>query len=254
MPTPSQIQGTLENWLPVFFEAYQSCRIQKKEASSVPFIPRIDCEILSGWFKIMEQPLLDARRGAFHCDPWEVAGLGRNEVRNSAVLTWLLNPKGSHGLGDAALKPLLEKVHLYFHGEFPNTTGKFCNVRAEMNPDGEVFNRVDIEIDSENFYLVVEVKIDALEGEKQLERYGSLAELQAGNRPWAMVFLTPRGRKSETSAQYSSKVMPISWAGLSQLISRSLQSSNRISSTAKGVQQQMAEQIVRKFLKKIRGF
>ena len=245
-------QDALENWLPIFFVAYQACRTPSVAPNPMPKGCKIDCETLSLWFKSMEYPLEESKRGAFQCDPWEVAGLGRDEVRISAVLAWLINPKGSHGLGGAALQPLLKKIAEHFPGCFPESAGRFCNVRAETNPDGVISNRVDIEIDSENFYLVVEVKIDAQEGKKQLERYGELAELQAAGRPWAMVFLTPSGLPSRTAAQYSAKVLPISWKNLSHMIAQSVYTASQITSGAKGVQRLMAEQIIVKFLKRIR--
>lgn len=247
-----QTQDHLEQWLPNFFDAYQACRAPRAAVTALPHRFGIDYENLARWLEKMAQPLLDARRGAFHCDPWEVAGLGRDEFRNTAVLAWLLNPRGSHGFGDAALNILLEQINLQFGGGFSLSPSDFCHVRVEKNPDGEISNRVDIEIDSKNFYLIIEVKIDAQEGINQLQRYGDLAKMQAGYRPWAIIFLTPDGRAAKTAGQYLAKILPISWSNLSQLIEKSTRSRSQVD--FKGPQRQMAEQIVRLFLKKIRCF
>jgi hypothetical protein len=214
---------------------------------------QIDCESLANWFEGMKQPLDDARHGAFHCDPWAVAGLGRDEVRNSAVLAWLLNPRGSHGLGVSALHGLLQELE-HFDCKFPTTTGRYCNVRVEVNPDGELGNRVDIELDAENFYLIIEAKINAPEGDKQLSKYGDLALQRARNRPWALVFLTPDGRQSESADKHIAKVLPLSWDKISYAVEQSVKSSFRADSRTKGASRQMAEKAVQRFLKRVRCF
>ena len=55
-------------------------------------------------------------------------------------------------------------------------------MRKESNPDGYIRNRVDIEIESNDFYLIIEVKIDANESIEQLKKYGDLAKSRAGDR------------------------------------------------------------------------
>jgi len=247
-----QTQGNLEQWLPIFFNSYQACRAPRGAVKPPPHRFGTDCENLAHWFEVMAQPLLDARQGAFHCDPWEVASLGKDEFRNTAVLAWLLNPIGSHGLGDAALKPLLEQLDPHFGGGFSLSPNDFCHVRVEANPDGGISNRVDIEISNKSFYLIIEVKIGAQEGMDQLRRYGDLAKIQAGDRPWAILFLTPDGRDAKTAGGYLKKTYSMSWKNLSQIIAKSLRA--RSQTGPKGPRRQMVEQIVHLFLKKIRCF
>ncbi len=246
----------LEVWLPDFFFDYQRCREQSYVSSKKVETSLINCQELETWFLKMEQPLCDARKGAFGCDPWEIAGVDRDEVRNSAILAWLLNPKGNHGLGGSALSALLAKLNLYFCSDFyfPKTPGNFCFVRTESNPDGDITNRVDIEIDSENFYLLIEVKIDALEGDEQLNRYGRLAESQASDRPWAILFLTVNGRDSSTAKEYAAKVCPLSWHDFSCMCMTALTPTLRQHHASKAASRVMAEQIVRCFVKKIKSF
>lgn len=244
----------LEAWLPDFFSEYQKCQVQSGGALNKHKTSWIKCQELESWFLKMDQPLIDARKGAFGCDPWEIAGVDRDEVRNSAILAWLLNPKGNHGLGDRALCALLSKLNLSFCSNFPKTPGNFCFVRTESNPDGDISNRVDIEIDSENFYLLIEVKIDALEGVKQLERYGRLADSQASDRPWAVLFLTVDGRPSETAGEYAAKVFPLSWHDFSSLCMTSLTPILRQHYASKTASRIMAEQIVRRFVNKTKSF
>ncbi len=55
-----------------------------------------------------------------------------------------------------------------------------------------------------------------------MERYGGIAEKQAGRRPWAMVFLSPRGGKSTTAGRHEARIVPLSWAALAALFRRTL--------------------------------
>lgn len=214
-------------------------------------------EFLS-WFDDLEPALKLAYRGALLCNPWEVAGLARNEVRNSAVLAWLLNPKGSHGLGGLALNSVLEKLSKDLNKKFPTAFEGFCNVRTEVT-DGDGSDRVDIEIQSHDFYLVIEVKIDAGEGREQLRRYGEFAKRRVAGRPWAIVFLTPSGQPPRTATQDEddlNRILPISWKSMSRIIGRSLDAADRDRGAlpAKGRQRVMAEQVVRQFLAMVCSF
>jgi len=102
---------------------------------------------------------------------------------------------------------------------FPFEPDASCIVRTEANPDGDFSNRVDIEIDSKSFYLIIEVKINAPERDNQIEDYGKIAELQAGQRPWAILFLTPKGKPPKTAGHYNQgKILPISWRELAAAI------------------------------------
>ena len=244
----------LETWLPQFFTDYQICRKDKTLSPTTQTFSRLICQNLDEWFCTIAEPLKIARSAAFQCDPWEIAGLGSDEVRNSSILAWLLNPKGSHGLGDAAMTQLLVQLNQHFCGDFPTNCGSFCSVRTESNPDGELTNRVDIEIDSENFYLIIEVKINALERDKQLKDYGDLTKNQAHGRPWALVFLTPGGIPPKTAGEHTSKVLPLSWKKLSHLLGKALNSELLLHYDIKGPSRVMTEQLVRRFLKRIHSY
>nr|WP_239514982.1 PD-(D/E)XK nuclease family protein [Enterobacter ludwigii] len=82
--------------------------------------------------------------------------------------------------------------------DIPEDYLHYCRVLVETNPTGDNTNRVDIEINADNFFLLVEVKIDSCEQQEQIGRYCSDARIRAGSRPWAVVFLTPHGGKPLT--------------------------------------------------------
>jgi len=215
----------LEDKLPAFF-------IKLKEvlpAARVRPTPRpepgemLDRNALRTFF-VKLKPILDsAKHAGFLCDPWAVASLKRNEVRNSAVLAWWLDPWGSHGLGPVLLTELLHFMHWDY------SIDRSCRVRVESHPDGDRSNRVDIEIDDPGFFLIIEVKIDAPEGSKQLQRYCNLAEMKrtAGKR--GVLFLTPTGRppvsvdpNSTCETLPSDQVIPISWKKIASLLQAAL--------------------------------
>ena len=245
----------LQTWLQRFFADYQACRTPPLVHTSKPEPKslQVDTTKLADWFADMAQPMVDARRGAFQFDPWQVAGLGRDEVRNSAVLAWLLNPKGSHGLGDAAMLGLLADLRR-FDGRFPSSCSRHCRVRVESNPDGDRGNRVDIEIDDVHFYALIEVKLGAPEGENQLRRYGDMSHQLAGARPWALVFLTPGGVKSNTAGDHADRVLPMSWTQLAFSLRQSVKASSAGTLNTRGPTRHMAEQSIQRFLKQMRTF
>lgn len=251
MPT-THAKASLQDWLPVFLQSYDKWRVPQTPVIRHKHQPQIDPEKLSRWIETMRQPLADARGGAFQCDPWEIAGLGRNELRHSLVLAWLLNPRGSHGFGNLALNALLEKLDVHSLGNFPRSPGSRCYVRVESCLDGNIDNRVDIEIDDESFYLIIEVKIDAQEHGGQLRRYLGLAPTLAGRRPWAIIYLTPGTAVPNQAGLSSSDVVAMSWRELSRSISRSLNFRLKEPANQKGAKRQMAEQVVQLFLKRIR--
>lgn len=249
---------SLSAWLPEFFTRYASCRSRLPAPAPKP--SAISANDLAAFFANLANPLATARQGAFHFDPWEVVGLGRDEVRNVGVLAWLLNPQGSHGMGCAAMKWLLTAVNrnfvAIFGANFATEPGQFCRVRTEINPNGEISDRVDIEIDAERFYLIIEAKIDAPEQAGQLERYCRLAEARAGQRQWLVIFLTPEGRKPNSAGQYenSGKVLPLSWRRLAAVLEQSIAKPRTSSVTGVTSPRLAAEFSAQRFLKKVRSF
>jgi len=87
-------------------------------------------------------------------------------------------------------------------------------VHVESCASGERRSRIDIEIEGEKFLLFIEVKVFAGETNNQLERYLQIAETKAGNRPWGIIYLTPRGKKA--SIQHE-KLLPLSWNDVAEV-------------------------------------
>lgn len=220
---------TLSKDLPLFFE--KLALALEEDRANTQFMPEhklfdIDANQLDRFFKNLEQPLQIAKQSGWLCDPWQVAGLKRDEVRNSKVLSWLLNPHGSHGFGDALLLALLKEINSCLvkneQSTFDLKVSNNCRVKEEQCPDGNQGNRVDIEIDDANFYLIIEVKIDAYEQNAQLERYANLAQKCANSRPWGIIYITPTGKQSLTVGSHKNKVLAISWKQLAHILTDAL--------------------------------
>lgn len=222
-----EIHSQKENLKPTenitqFFQRFSS--IHRQEEQTTPALPvaqkTIDSQKLAEFFTALEKPLQSSRRSAIAFDPLRLMRLGRDEVRVVSLLSWLLNPYGSHGYGTVLQQGLLAYINQHIPA-FPTSTGKRCQVRTEINLNGESGNRADIEIDSDHFYLIIEAKIDALEQPRQLERYCEQARKrsrQHGN-PWAVIYLTPTGRKPSHEDE---NLVCLSWYQLSRTLQESM--------------------------------
>lgn len=93
IPSPD-LTSSLRQFLDDYARLQPSLIDQTKTEVAPP-----DCNLLANWLSSMRTPLDAVQASAWNFDPWEVAGLGRDEIRNTSVLAWLLNPKGSHGMG-----------------------------------------------------------------------------------------------------------------------------------------------------------
>lgn len=112
---------------------------------------------------------------------WSIAGLKRDEVRIAAVLAWALDCRGSHGFGDAIAVALLETLRTSGRGDQLRglTLGSDYVVRREYSAFGIPDDRIDVSLVGDNCVLFIECKIDAREGDRQLERYRAIATQKA---------------------------------------------------------------------------
>ncbi|MBC06430.1 PD-(D/E)XK nuclease family protein [Thalassospira sp.] len=204
---------TLTSNLPAFFQCLAECHFEvltKPEKRTEP----INETQLKGLFdRLTELALSDVFETVGSCNPWNLAGLGRDEVRNAAVLKWLLSPRGDHGLQAELLRNLLADIP-----DFPQEPSRYCRLAVEDCPDGLRDSRVDIRIDDpRNFFLIIEVKIGASEQSDQLRRYCEIAAACARDgRPWKVVYLTCRGSAPTTAGEFIDDVVPISWSRISE--------------------------------------
>jgi hypothetical protein len=180
--------------------------------------PAVSVDQLAAILASLREPMRRSRARGDFLQVWTVAGVGRNEVRNAAILAWLFDPRGSHGLGSCIL-----------HGFFLAAAGQAptwplhdadltrVTVRTEECPLGTDRDRVDISIDGPDFVVFVEVKIDANEGHCQLPRYAETAGNKA--RAWrkkhaCVIYLSPRPPTSHEPG-----VIVLNWRHVAQVLS-----------------------------------
>lgn len=207
-----------------FFDEWPHKYTQPK---SPPTKIEIDAKKLEQFFiKFKEEgcpAILKMRRTGDFSNVWRAAGLKRDELRNSAVLAWLLDRHGDHGQGSAILERLLQLLPTYFPNldkEFPNAKNAEGNywTYTESCPLGEKENRVDIEIDGREFLLFIEVKIGAQETNKQLDRYLGIGSYKAQGRPWGVLYLTRDGHLPDRFADEHPELVPIKWKWVASIL------------------------------------
>jgi hypothetical protein len=163
-------------------------------------------QTLPSWLTAVGGRLREVRREGAFINVWAMAGLGRREVPTAAALAWLLDPHGSHGQGDAALREVVALVSM----KRPDWTLQDTDlaeavVQTEQRPLGSGRDRIDIAVEGPGFILFIEVKIDAGEGVMQLSRYEEAAKAKSALRGQEcralVVFLGPYGPMEKIEGQ-----------------------------------------------------
>jgi hypothetical protein len=126
---------------------------------------------------------------------------GRLETAHTRVLAWLLDPTREHGFGTTLLDTLLRSLPGY-NCSSPLRVRRVASERpiAGVGAKGrlDVVAEGDWEgVQGSGWVLVIEAKVDAWEGEDQLQKYDKWLGTYAAGREVFRVFLTPDGRESD---------------------------------------------------------
>jgi len=102
-----------------------------------------------------------------------------NELRHSNFLSWLLNPKESHSIGDYFLKSLIKRLSYKFSGNA--AIPSIFDIDGWSFEDAEVmreWRNIDILIksDANNFIWIIENKVYSKEHSNQLARYKDIVQ------------------------------------------------------------------------------
>lgn len=134
----------------------------------------------------VELSQLEAKLAQFNL--FRILKADRHELRHSNMLGWLFDPAGSHGLADTFLRRWLMQVMLGADGgeaAAPTIspvwidTAEFQSVRVQRE-----WNNLDVLITFDartldgvgQWVVAIENKVDAQQGEQQLERYRKIVE------------------------------------------------------------------------------
>jgi hypothetical protein len=147
---------------------------------------------------------------------FSVLGLTRSELNHSTFLRFLLDPNGKHTQGDIFLRTFLDRVvQLNWRGNLSDTW-----VTQERVIDD--LGRVDIAIHlTDGRIVLIENKVDAEEGLKQIDRYLQWLAKQKPPRTGkhVLIFLTPH-RKDPISTMTPEKVVPVSYCDIAHWLSK----------------------------------
>lgn len=193
-----------------FFKHWGKISLEKESEVKEVIVPNIiSMQQFFDGYKPVYQEIEMQKQDGLMLNIWEAANLGRNEVRNSKTLRWFLDMHEDHGQKTLFLREFLKCL------PEPWCSISIGNYWAteECCPLGYETERVDIEIDAENFLLFIEVKIDAFEGNKQLERYYDTAVQKAKGRPFGIIYLTKDGILPKEH-QNKIEFMGLSWKTL----------------------------------------
>ena len=120
------------------------------------------------------------------------------EELHSKFITYLLNPKAKHGLGDIFLKLFIELLNKQFRIADIIPIGDYKNVKVENEHPfsimSKITGRIDIYIETDGWVIAIENKIYAAQQKNQIDRYVKYCE----KKKFKVIYLTIDGCKSHS--------------------------------------------------------
>ncbi len=190
----------LNRRLSSFFCMFREARPQQRGPRQAH---ALDADSLGRLLKNIGGACRNARESGDLVDVWDLAGLRSDEVRHSALLAWAVDPRSTHGLGRAILEAIWSRAVSYRDragiGVPAHTLMNVSSARAvhkELVPLSHQARRVDLCIDGDEMVVIVEVKIYAPEGDRQLQEYLEVAKARAAalqhGEHWAVLLVSDR--------------------------------------------------------------
>lgn len=170
--------------------------------------PRPSASDLSHFFSTIQAPLKAEKESGGFLNLWSIAGLNGYEVRTAGALAGLWHYDFGGEVSRAFVGSYLERVVPGQNWEEELRRG--YDVYTEVNPLGDVADRVDLLVETDRSLVGIEVKIKAGLGNGQLERYELALKARAahvGKCPF-LVFLAPYQAQSPG-------VYPSTWKDIS---------------------------------------
>ena len=125
---------------------------------------------------------------------FSILNIERYELKHSALIANLLDPKGSHGCGDAFLRAFFEIALKERAYPFEDCTLPDSDTEYYTGPiAGDTGGRIDILVKSSRYGLIIENKIYAGDQDKQLTRYDNYGKETFGADGYHLVYLTLYG-------------------------------------------------------------
>ena len=179
----------------------------KKISTSTVTVEQYDA-LLNEYFSVIKNLRSSQKTTAPEINIFNLAGLSTEEVKHSAILAWLLDPLETHAQENLFFKIFLETLKL--PKNYANST---YTVDTEVHHEQ---GRPDIEVEGDDFYILIENKILSKEGDTQLSRYNKITEnKQFQNKKTFPVYLTASGEKPSQKG-----FMPVSYFQVISMLRR----------------------------------
>ena len=149
---------------------------------------------------------------------FSILSIERYELKHSALIANLLDPKGSHGCGDAFLRAffeiaLKERTYLFEDCTLPHSYTEYYTGPIA----GDTGGRIDILVESKSSHygLIIENKIYAGDQDKQLTRYDNYGKKTFGAGRYLLVYLTLFGSEASKESTATKSAEEVGYLRLS---------------------------------------
>ncbi|MEA4826902.1 MAG: PD-(D/E)XK nuclease family protein [Clostridium sp.] len=140
---------------------------------------------------------------------FETLGIVNTEIRHSNVLSWLLNPKENHGIGDVFIKKLIQTLFYLNRNTILKSNLTLFDISLMDYHDFNIrreWRNIDIlAVSEENkLVLVIENKVWSKESNHQLKKYFDIVQKEFVGYNKVFVFLTLYGDSSSDEENWIS--------------------------------------------------
>lgn len=147
---------------------------------------------------------------------FSILNIERYELKHSALIANLLDPKGSHGCGDAFLRAFFEIALKGTAYPFESSTPPNSCTEHDIGPiEGDTGGRIDILVESSHYRLIIENKIYAGDQDKQLIRYDNYGKTDLEAARYLLVYLTLFGNEASEGSTAKGSAKEVDYLCLS---------------------------------------
>lgn len=145
----------------------------------------------------------------------DILGVSRKELVHSNFLAWLFNPKANHGLGDYAIRKLLEMNYRNMPKGLKEyiSVGNYeivkFDIARELSTNGsgylDLYMNLELNLNkqkTEELYVIVENKVESKEGKDQTLKYQQWVERTIKSKNVVMIYLTADTEENITSDRF----------------------------------------------------
>lgn len=136
---------------------------------------------------------------------FDVLKISRTEIRHSNILAWLLDASENHGLGDAFIKGIIQRI---VESDEDDRYDIFALLLLDYNSFiiCREWKNIDLLMSSEKEQMVIAIenKVGSHEHDNQLNRYRKIVEAEYPGFKQIYIYLTPDGEEPSDTQNWSS--------------------------------------------------